>query len=288
MVTVKIFGGLGNQLFQYAFGRYLAEKLGTSVQYDAQTEIVAKNFTSRKLTVSEFFPIQLADKATVDAHKKFNGGVLWRIERKLVQKFSFLNSSYIVQDDPHSFIEKLSDKTYYEGYWQNHKYTDAVRKHILEHVKLSSESLDSKKEIIEIIKNCNAVGIHIRRGDYLNIPVNAKLYHACDMDYYYGAINIIESKYRDVKYFIFTQDADWAKENFKGEKFHFVEGNSPVEDVLIMSFCKHNIIANSTFSWWSAWLNQNPDKMVIAPKKWYKSELNNSTKDLIPNSWIRL
>ena len=110
----------------------------------------------------------------------------------------------------------------------------------------------------------------------------------CDKQYYEHAMQIIEKRLNSPKYFIFTQDKDWAKENFQGENFEFVEGNSRLEDMLLMSLCKNNIIANSTFSWWSAWLNKNPNKIIIAPLKWYKGKKNLTTNSLIPENWMRI
>ena len=185
-------------------------------------------------------------------------------------------------------LQRFDINSYYDGYWQCYEYIDDVKDVLLNEIKIPTDFYSKHNDILNEFNTSNSVAIHIRRDDYINIKANEELFEVCDMNYYEQAMQIIEKKINAPKYLIFTQDKDWAKENFKGKNFEFVEENSAIEDMLLMSMCKHNIIANSTFSWWSAWLNQNPDKIVVAPKKWYKGKRNLTTKSLIPENWHRI
>jgi len=127
----------------------------------------------------------------------------------------------------------------------------------------------------------NLCSIHVRRGDYLNLP---KAYTHLGMDYYLQAMDIIKSE----RYLIFSDDINWCKRNFVGQQFVFAENNVAPIDLFLQSSCEHNIIANSSFSWWAAYLNKNPDKKVIAPTQWFGPDLPHNTKDLIPTSWTKI
>jgi hypothetical protein len=127
----------------------------------------------------------------------------------------------------------------------------------------------------------NYTAIHVRRGDYVRQPQN---HPSLDGNYYKKAIDMIPSEY----YMIFSDDINWCKQNFIGSKFVFSEGRSPVEDLSLFLSCENAIIANSSFSWWGAWLNKNPSKKIIAPAQWFGPGLPHDTKDLLPNNWIKI
>jgi hypothetical protein len=147
--------------------------------------------------------------------------------------------------------------------------------------------------LIDKINSEESVSVHIRRGDYLHSCFNS-LFHVQDLDYYQAAIDQIQQKIKNPSFYIFTTDYEWTKEQFSKLKipFNIVDinkGSQSYMDMILMSKCKHNIIANSSFSWWGAWLNRNEEKMVIAPKKWYKhTEMNNNASHIIPNGWITI
>lgn len=289
MIYVKISGGLGNQLFQYAFGQYTAGILNTEVKYFSQTQIENKNFTKRELDIQKFgLPINFEDNFEESIYFKFNKS-LRKIERKLIQKFPNFNKKHKIQSvNIHSLDDDLRDNCYYDGYWQHQEYPNYISSLLKEKIKLSIDSQNKLNDLIFQIENTNSVSIHIRRGDYMNIAANAKIFHICDMDYYNRAIQLIENKVDNPVFFIFTEDKEWAKQNFKGNNFNFIEGNSAIEDMLLMSKCKNQIIANSTFSWWAAWLNNNESKIVIAPQDWYVNFLKDNVKYFIPGDWVKL
>jgi hypothetical protein len=287
MAIVKISGGLGNQLFQYAFGKYLSDIYGYDVQYHIVTFANSKSFTNRDLEISNFnVDLPEISDAILLRYSKLPP-YMWRLERKLIQLFPCLSDIKIVQKTPHELPPKIRD-AYFDGFWQLYQYPEKVRSHLQEKIKLSKEQETKFKDIIKEIQTSASTSIHIRRGDYMNITANKKIFEVCNVSYYQNAIKTIEIQYPNSVFFIFTEDMDWAKKNFIGNKFIFIEGNSAIEDMLLMSLCQNNIIANSTFSWWGAWLNNNPDKIVIAPKQWYVGKLNESTKDLIPKEWIQV
>lgn len=161
------------------------------------------------------------------------------------------------------------------GYFQSEKYFKHNKKNILDLFDLDKCSYDTD------ILDGDTVSLHIRRGDYLGVQDH---HPVCSLDYYKDALS--EFKDNDYKFIVFSDDTDWCKQNFK-EDFLFVENKEPQEDLWLMSKCNHNIIANSSFSWWGAWLNQNKSKKVIAPKKWFGKALSNyNTNDLYSKEWI--
>ncbi|MDF0718814.1 alpha-1,2-fucosyltransferase [Kaistella sp. PBT33-4] len=280
MITVKVFGGLGNQLFQYAFGQYASQKLGVPVRYDVQTSIEAKNFTKRTLGLDyfclegDFFTEPVSDMGTID-----------RLKRKLIQEFPGISPHRFVQKHAHDFSLELKDGKYYEGYWQGWQYLEEISLHLRTVLVPTPNFFEKHANLLEKMRLTNSVSIHIRREDYLSVPKNTHIYHICDEQYYERAMNAVINEKGQGNFFVFTQDSEWAGKHFPEGKFTHVKGNSAVEDLLLMSFCKHNIIGNSTFSWWAAWLNPHREKMVIAPQKWYINHLAKYITTLIPQSW---
>jgi hypothetical protein len=298
MIIVSLFGGLGNQLFQYACGKSVAKKLGVELKLDASILLNKKNrkdFTNRDFELSAFnIDAQIADLKEVrkyvpnlfETPKWFHQ--LYRIKRFLNGRHLFIERiqqrhTYI------SSIEKIKDNTYLYGYFQTEKFFVNIKDEIIRSLQLHPDiqiSNENKKAILEIEAE-NSVSIHVRRGDYTN-----SRFELLELDnYYLKAIEEIEKQLAHPKFFIFSNDLKWAKNNFSSLSIDFklVDINSTTQsymDMILMSHCKHNIIANSSFSWWGAWLNNNPNKIVIAPKMWYKNEMD--SKELIPEKWIRL
>jgi Glycosyl transferase family 11 len=284
MVIVKIWGGLGNQLFQYSFGKYLAHQLGTQVKYDVQTNNTLSSFTQRDFVLSAFnVSLDIATKAEVDKMKYFRNIQLARIERKLAQQIPFIFPKHFVEQNIPLSPDKLSvkDNCYYQGYWQSYKYLAPCEAVLRNELLLKEQPGTAAKNICGRINASLSAGIHIRRGDYIAHPhfIN------CTTEYYQNAIAYLKQIDPGIEFFIFSDDIAWCKANFAGEEFSFVEGNSNYEDLWLMSLCRHQVIANSTFSWWAAWLNNNPGKKVVAPGKWHgKKEAGQN--NLLPSEWI--
>lgn len=294
MIIVSLFGGLGNQLFQYACAKALALKLGVELKLDI-THVVdrtpRKNFTYRDFELDIF---NIGDEVATKKEVKQFVPNLWnaneivkhyfKLKRQLTglklyrEKLKFrYNNEFAL----------LKNNTYLYGYFQTEDYFVKYRNEILKCLTLKTEIDSDNLELISKMQNENSVSIHIRRGDYEN-----SIFELLDLEnYYLKAIELIINEVDSPVFYIFTNDILWTKENFdKLEiKKRIVTLNSDKQsymDMILTSNCKHNIIANSSFSWWGAWLNSNPVKKVIAPQKWYKTgEYVETTYNLIPKSW---
>ncbi len=176
---------------------------------------------------------------------------------------------------------------YVEGYWQSERYFSDIRGKILETYQFPEFS-DGQQACADRIRKTCSVGVHIRRGDYLEYSY---LQNICTLEYYRKAMEYMRRHSQEkVEFYIFTNDFSWAEAHFTGEDCHFVKGNTGMEsfrDMQLMSICHHNIVANSSFSWWAAWLNRNPRKIVVAPDRWINGPLEES-KDVIPGDWVRI
>ena len=295
MIVVNIIGGLGNQMFQFAFGFAVAKENNTEIKLDLNgfSEYDLRDYELDLFNIEK--NLELQSKYDF-IYKKLNGNcsnIFSRIIRKILRyilghtKFYYQEKEAFVFDNN---VFKISVDTYFYGYWQNEKYFNKYRKELVDIFSLKNihtKTLEYKKKIFK----CESVSLHIRRGDYLTDNLTNRVHGICDIKYYKNAvIEFIKNK-KHVHFFIFSDDLDWAKSNLD-----FIENKTFVnlgldipdhEEMHLMSQCKHNIIANSSFSWWGAWLNQNEDKKVIAPKKWLKiSSLN--AHNIIPESWVRL
>jgi len=288
MIITKLIGGLGNQMFQYATGRLLAYKNKAVLKldlsaYDNQSGITQRQYELSPFNVQQNFSNQIDNKIICGPEKK---GLLGKIFRKLPD--SFYKSNYI-KEKGHNFnssILDLNNNVYLDGYWQSEKYFSDISDIIRSEFTLKNNSLDPS--LLQEIINKNSVSLHIRRGDYVFNPVTNRFHGVCTLDYYKRAIDFIEERFEDLTFYIFSDDLNWCKENLKiNHPTFFVEGNKNYEDLILMSHCKYNIIANSSFSWWGAWLNNNPGKIVIAPEQWF-ADKSVDTDDLIPESWIKI
>jgi hypothetical protein len=268
MIITKLQGGLGNQLFQWAYGKYLSVKYQTPLYLDLDYYINSNQIdTKREFSLSKFSNLE----HSILPNKNISS---WSTENKY--RILTLNDNFI-------FSELNYDQNSHyclQGYWQSEKYFSSISHLIKDSLKPNYSTIDKLNQKYPIDKNC--VSIHIRRTDY----VTSNGYHPVQsIDYYQKAISIIG----DYDYLlVFSDDIEWCKNNLKFDKMVFIEGNDDVDDLFLMSLCKHNIIANSTFSWWGAWLNNNPHKKVIVPTKWFGNHVNINTDNIIPQNWIKI
>jgi hypothetical protein len=294
MIIVRLSGGLGNQLFQYSFGMCLAQKHNTKVKFDLQVEIKRADFTPRKFGLREFnIDVELADNREINKFKYFNDGLLYNIERKLIEKYPFINRHLIVEH-PTLILNncQLIDNCYYDGYWQTENYFKPIENQLKNELNLNLNLNKTNNLLEKAIRETLSVSLHIRRSDYISIKANSSIFSECSLTYYKTAIDFFKRKLNNPIFYVFSDDIAWAKQNFKGDSFRIVAGNenNPHADMLLMGNCKHNIIANSSFSWWAAWLNKNKNKIIIAPKNWYNNHSYNEVviQNILPNSWIKL
>ena len=187
-----------------------------------------------------------------------------------------------INSDKHEYQPAIFElkRGYVDGYWQSAKYFEGIEDVLREEFKFPKPSHNKNDVLIEEMRNSCSVSIHVRRGDYLGgFPV-------MDMSYYTPAMQFIKEKYKNAHFYVFSNDIVWCREHFVGEEFTFVDWNTGTDsyyDMYMMSQCKHNIIGNSSFSWWAAWLNANNDKVVIAPSIWFKKV---KTPDIYMKDWI--
>ena len=297
MIIVSLFGGLGNQMFQYACGKSVASRLGVELKLDVslvQDRAERKNFTYRDYELGVF---KIKEEiATIEEVRQYIPN-LWNSKLYLKQLYklkrffngnSFYNEKlkFIYNKD----IEQVKDNTYLYGYFQTEIYFKTLRNELLQIFRIQQEIDLINSSLISQMKSENSISIHVRRGDYLNSP-----FEILDIqNYYQKAIEFIQKEINSPVFYIFTNDYLWVEKNFEllNIKKTIVKINSDNQsylDMILMSNCKHNICANSSFSWWGAWLNTNPSKIVIAPDRWFKNaEYVASSYNLIPSDWQKI
>lgn len=266
MIIVQTTDGLGNQLFQYAIGRKLSLFYKTGLLIDNNHFL---NNQHRKFSLS-YFNTQFS---IINNYKKF--------ALKYPFHFLKLKLGYFprIKQESAKFKrnEEFSKNSFLEGYWGNENYFKDIRDVLLSDLQLKNEYESRYFHLLrKEISETDSVSIHVRRGDYLESK-NQAIFFNLDLEYYIRAIELIRLKVSSPKFFIFSDDIQWAKENLSLQLINAVyinEGKElkDFEELMLMSYCTHNIIANSTFSWWGAWLNRNENKIVIQPKKWYKAK----------------
>jgi len=288
MVIAHLIGGLGNQMFQYAAAKALAAKYDTTLLLDIssfESYTLHQGFELNRIFRGDFDLAQNADTQKMLGWQSFKSVKSYLHRPSL----SWLRKKSLAVEPCFEYwegFEQLSADTYLSGYWQSERYFISAEDIIRDDFRFSTPLSDENLELADKIKHSESVSLHVRRGDYINNSV----YASCSLDYYQSAINHLSMQFDSPNFFIFSDDIDWVKENINLKHPHVYidnnQGDQSYNDMRLMSLCRHNIIANSSFSWWGAWLNANDAKTVIAPKKWFNTDLN--SKDLIPASWIRL
>ena len=290
MIIVRLQGGLGNQLFQYSAARSLAIKKRTELFIDATGYDTDRNDITKRKNELRLFNIkaQLATPELINkvANKSF-------VERVVSKVLPYYRLNYYTERhfhyDPNFF--KASSSVILVGFWQSEKYFKDIISIVKEEFLITAPLSSSTIEICNQIKNTNSVGLHVRRGDYVSNPATLSYHGVCEPEYYEKALEILAEKAGEIELFVFADEIEWAKENIVTSfPVTFVDHNDSqhaYEDLYLMSHCKHNIIANSSFSWWAAWLNNNPAKIVIAPAKWF-NESNADPRDLLPEEWLKI
>lgn len=293
---VKFNGGLGNQMFQFACALALSKKFNTEITMDfswfeevkthinvtpREFEMNVFNLDYQMATLEDLSKVIKTDKRLL--LEKFLGNIL------KINKFKSLKNRYL-QKFAHEYDKKVFESDeylLYEGYFQNEKYFKHLRKELLEMYQIKSEIDEQNQRVLDEIKSKNSISLHVRRGDYLTLDGAKRCHGVCPLKYYQKAVKYIAKKVTDPHFYIFSDDIPWVIENLKPEYPYTVvdfNSNKGFLDMNLMKNCKHNIIANSSFSWWGAWLNENPSKIVIAPKKWLCEKQKDS---IIPKNWIK-
>jgi hypothetical protein len=301
MIIVKLTGGLGTQMSQYAYAKALSMR-GLEVKIDPS------GLKFYKLHDYELFryniDLNVSTKGENDKFHKFNFIISilckWFTDKLIVK---FLNrakvniyTSQVLKEESHLFNQdflEVSDNSYMIGDFKSEKYFKNIRNILLEQFVMKDKPSKYLEETeMKIAQSNNSCFIHVRRGDFVDNKKTFKVHGVCEADYYHSAAEYVSSRIKDLEFFIFSNDLDWCKKNLKIANATFVENKrrkSPHEDIHLMSLCQHSIIDHSAFCWWGAWLNQNNDNIVVAPAHWFANKkLREESKDIYCESWIKV
>lgn len=289
MVAVQLSGGLGNQMFEYAL--YLKLKsMGKEVKIDDFTcygeqelqrtnQLFVFGVSYERLSKEEYEKLTDSSMAAAD-----------RLRRKLFGRRDLSYREASCNFDPEVLLREPALLT---GYFQSEKYFADVKEQVREAFRFREKDAGivlspEQEKLLSRIQSCEAVSVHIRRGDYLSAQNQAMFGGICDDAYYDRAIAEMKRRLPEAVFFFFSNDTDWVKERYRGENCVVAEGNGEdagFRDLFLMSRCRHHIMANSSFSWWGAWLDENPDKVVIAPKRWFNDR---ECRDIYTDGMIRM
>lgn len=309
-IITRLDGGLGNQMFQYAVGRSLSLRYNAPLYIDAS---MYRSYTTRQYSLGVF---NVAAERLPAANSPLSessvlrsaGRILGNLARRLPPFASSALSSLVAKKNTatlqanvtHGFGTLCHEKQQFEfdrnilesppplylvGFWQNEQYfadcQDVIRRDFTLQVPIS----DTAKAYTKAAEQQPSASLHIRRGDYVHSSASKRL-NVCGMQYYRDALHIIRSKEPEARVFVFSDEIGWAKANLEFDRLTFVEGCKDYEEMFLMSRCHHNIIANSSFSWWGAWLNPNKNKIVVAPQRWVNADIGDRTP--VPPDWVRI
>jgi hypothetical protein len=298
-LTVYCQGGLGNQLFQFVVGYILAKKNKINLRINVESfnsydlEFELDRFPEiRKLNIPKIKNYNFFFKIYLYLYHKFYKilktlGIYKFINFFFLDKREFEKSPFVFNRD--LLKTKIVKNVLITGFFQSEKYFVNYKKIVLKLFRFPKTRDKLLQKYLNLIKNKNSVAIHIRRGDYLNNPKVRYVHGILKEDYYKKSISYFKKRVKNPIFFIFSDDVELVKKTFfffNKKKFIFIDTKSSINDLHLMSNCKHFIIANSTFSWWGAWLSKNKHKIICAPKNWLRAKI--STPDIIPDSWIKI
>lgn len=290
MIIIKLMGGLGNQMFQYALGRHLSLKHNTPLKLDLSFLLDRSpkpNFIYRDFDLDIFnmrpvfanFFESLGGKTPGNRIKKY-------LNTLRGSPFSIIQEKNLNFDEN---ILKLPDNCYFEGYWQSEKYFTEIEDTIRRDFSIPARP---DPGLMKKILSSESICINVRRGDYVTNPLANKYHGLCGADYFYKAIDQMKKFTEKPTIFVFSDDIPWCEEKLKFDDptifvTHHYAGKKYEKYLKLMSLCKFFIIPNSTFGWWAAWLSCEPEKKVIAPQKWFADPAI-SCEDIIPDDWMRM
>jgi hypothetical protein len=298
MIVVKLQGGLGNQMFQYALGRALAQKNDDDFALDLTFLLggmLKENFVMRDYDLDIFAIEPRFTALSRVAQRLPMVRILYRANRGLVKLKSYMGIQRYVPENEykfHSEILNLKGNIYLDGYWQSEKYFQAAEDLLRSDFRLRAALSEKTRKMAEKIMAVNAVCINVRRGDFVNVPRSMETHGFVGLEYYKRGLDALAARARGLHLFVSSDDMEWSMNNihfdypttylsheYKGEKFG--------EYLYLMAMCQHFVIPNSSFAWWAAWLGQRPGKIVVAPQRWYLGK-RKDPDDLVPSSWIRV
>lgn len=278
MIKIHLMGGLGNQMFQYAAASAVAREKQLVLKPDFRwfQQDFSETSTPRQYELDCF-----------ELHEKMKN-----VEPKILERLAFLwAGKYVEEDFTYSpTIHQIRDNTSLLGYFQSEKYFKNIRKELIDDFKWVNKPNKKNSQILHKISidRGRSVSLHVRRGDYVTNKQHNEVHGLVTLDYYKRAIKYMQEKIKSPQFYIFSDDPEWCRAHLKMVNSHVVSHNiSGADDLRLMKACDHNIIANSSFSWWGAWLGEQSHKLVVAPKRWF-NDANINTKDLLPEQWQKL
>lgn len=287
-VIVRLEGGLGNQLFQYAAGRSVALATGRDLLLDpsAYREDPLRAYQLDRFAIAAR-PLASGDVPFLRLRRSRIGAILPRRVRVEIVREAFPARAPVW---PEPGVGSDPGTPYLIGYWQSERYFAAVAATIRREVRVNAAPEGRNAELLDDIAARDAVAIHVRRGDYVSNPAATAYHGLCGLDYYRGAIRRLAESVPRPHCFVFSDDLDWVRANLDtGHPTTFVGHNAetPWEDLRLMAACRHFIVANSSFSWWGAWLGARPGKQVIAPARWFRAD-HGGEGEIVPAEWLRM
>jgi hypothetical protein len=292
MVVSHILGGIGNQMFQYAAGRSLAAALHDEFLLDLESFSGYSLHNGYELKRVFNVPVEAASSKKLLSLLGLRGLPLTKkiLRRK---QFELFRGKHFVVEPHFNFwpdFFSLKQNSYLHGYWQSEKYFKSIESEIRKELSFKRPLFGENELIANQIAGDNAVSLHVRRGDYLSDAKTSSIMSVCDISYYERAVSYVTNKVASPVFYVFSDDIDWVKQNISVDYpcvyISHNRGEDSYIDMQLMSLCKHHIIANSSFSWWGAWLNASQTKIVVAPNFWFKNDMDDS--DLIPTEWFRM
>lgn len=291
MIIVRLMGGLGNQMFEYAAGRALAEHRQAELKLDLgwfKTQSLRK-YELGGFSMTPRFAGKMETKGNTRRFRVFS----WLLRRRQMfrsaEKCTYFREKRFYEFDADFF--SLGSDVYLDGYWQNEKYFTSSEPAIRKTFFMTGPFPFAQDELIKKMESTNSVSIHVRRGDFAAVDRTRAYHGLCSPDYYQRGVELMKSKIGSPRFFVFSDEPEWVKSHLPlPPETVFVTGGSvetPHHDLRLMASCRHHIIANSSFSWWGAWLCTNTDKMVIAPSRWVIAPGVNDS-DACPREWMRI
>lgn len=285
-VIVRISGGLGNQMFQYAAGRSVATRHGVPLLLDLSS------YQSPKARPYDLhhYPLR-ADVLPVPARP--TSGIA-RLLRPSLSRAKPEPGPLVYREPHHHFDPALFDRPrplVMDGYWQSWRYFADIADEVARDLTPLAPLDPANRRMADQIASCVAVAVHVRRGDYVSKPRVTAFHGLCGPDYYAEALRHMLEAAAPERVFVFSDDLDWVREHMSFPlPATFVDVNAAdrgYRDIQLMSLCRHHVIANSSFSWWGAWLARHPGQVVVGPKAWFQSPTHD-TSDVMPPTWVRL
>jgi len=292
LIISHIIGGLGNQMFQHALGRAQSTARNVPLRLDL------RDFSGYALhngyELNRVFGISTPQASAAELGKVLGLRAHNRIRRLLMRRWlAGLRGRHLAIESQIAYwpdIAAIPDECYLLGNWHSEKYFQAVESQVRSDFAFPVPLVGLNAELEQQIAGCTAISVHVRRGDFAADPATLAVHGLCSLDYYRKAIAHIASRVSNPQFFMFSNDMAWVRDNLHiDHPCHYIDHNTGLDshiDMLLMSRCRHHIIANSSFSWWGAWLNPSREKIVVAPERWFAANWDSS--DIIPPAWVRL